>query len=59
MYGKDNLPKVIVDYWIHQNTDWECLSEEIKEWIGKGWQPYGFPVLNDRCCYQTMVKYKD
>lgn len=49
----------IVDYWILQEADWECLAELVKKYISSGWQPYGFPYLKDRKSYQPMVKYED
>ena len=62
MYGEDNLPKQrkIVDYdivnffTIHYNP-----YNKIKELLEKGYQPYGYLLLDNTNCIQAMVKYED
>ena len=48
-----------ITYVVQPGIGISTLSEEVKEWIEGGWQPYGVPFSEDGTLVQTVVKYEN
>ncbi len=50
----------ILDYAVAAGPDGDELSQDVREWIEKGFQPFGGISSGEECnwLYQAMVKYE-